>query len=341
MKRTILCAYFCLLFAFLLPFGAAYLKNEPASPSPAPPETTPDEPALDPVPPSPSPELPPAIGSVPVPATLRVQTAQGVTDMATEEYLLGVLAAEMPVDFGPEALKAQAVAARTYALYCAALGKHPDADVCTDFACCQAWMSQEALRRSWGENYDACRAAVEQALAETAGEYLEYGGEAIFAAFHSSSAGATESCGAVWGPRAYLPSVSSPETAADVPGYVSELHCGVLDLRDTLLAEHPEADFSGEPSAWVERIRRDESGRVEKALLGGVEVSGVELRRLFSLRSTAFTLEYTGEEFLFTVTGFGHGVGMSQYGAMVMGREGSSYRDILAHYYPGAELVRG
>ena len=107
-----------------------------------------------------------------------------------------------------------------------------------------------------------------------------------------------------------------------------------------ILSAYPEADFSGAESSWVGELHRDASGRVESAVLGGVSIPGKTLRGLFSLRSTAFTLAWTENGFLFTVTGYGHGVGMSQYGAAVMAREGADYRQILAHYYPGAALTR-
>ena len=105
-----------------------------------------------------------------------------------------------------------------------------------------------------------------------------------------------------------------------------------------MLYARPDADFTGDESEWIGEITHDESGRVASAVLGGEKLSGTELRSLFSLRSTAFTLEYTGSSFLFTVTGFGHGVGMSQWGAKALAEQGADYRAILAHYYPGTEL---
>ena len=237
-----------------------------------------------------------------------------------------------------EALKAQAVAARTYAMNCAAGKKHGDAQVCADYKCCQAWQDDAALREKWGVDYDMYIEKIRAAVAATEGQYLSYDGEAVFAAFHSSSAGATEASGSIWSERPYLISVSSPETEEDVPNFVSRVDCTELDFRDTLLSAHPEADFTGDASGWVGEISRDESGRVASVVLGGVSVSGTELRSLFALRSTAFELEYDGG-FHFTVTGYGHGVGMSQYGAKVMAEDGDDYRAILAHYYTGCELT--
>lgn len=271
------------------------------------------------------------------PETLRVLDGETVREMDMQDYLVGVVAAEMPADFAPEALKAQAVAARTYALYCRNTSRHENADVCTDYRCCQAYFDDGALRQNWGADYAARREKIAGAVAATDGDVLCFEGQAIFAAFHSSSAGFTEDCGAIWSELPYLVSVWSPESAETVPGYVSTRSFSPLDFRDTLLSARPQADFSGPPESWLGELTRDKSGRVESFTLGGERFSGVELRTLFSLRSTAFTLDYDGD-FRFTVTGFGHGVGMSQYGAEVMAEEGSDYREILAHYYPGTEL---
>ena len=271
--------------------------------------------------------------------TILVLCGGETREFTLEDYLLGVVAAEMPASFPDEALKAQAVAARTFALYCAAGGKHRPADICTDPGCCQAWIDGDRLRENWGADYEANLARIRQAVESTAGQVLVYEGEPVFAAFHSSSAGATEDSGAVWNPRPYLVSVSSPETAGDVPGYLSTLRCSPLDFRDVILSACPEADFSGPEESWIGALHRDASGRVESLELGGAALSGTELRRLFSLRSTAFTLEYAEGAFVFSVTGFGHGVGMSQYGAKVMAQNGADYIQILAHYYPGTTLA--
>jgi len=276
--------------------------------------------------------------SEPAAATLRVLHGDRVMLLPAEEYLIGVVAAEIPADFELEALKAQAVAARTYTLYCARTGKHPGADVCTDYRCCQAWRSEAALRDGWGEDYADKIRRIRCAVEGTAGELLRFRGEAVFAAFHSSSAGFTEDCGAIWSGLPYLVSVASPENADNVPNYVSHVFCTPSKLRDALLTACPEADFTAPPEGWLGELRRDESGRVAEAVIGGASFSGVKLRELFSLRSTAFELDYTNGVFHFTVTGFGHGVGMSQYGANVMAAGGADYREILAHYYPGTEL---
>ena len=351
MKRTILYAYIALMVAVGLPF-LANLGEQDAQESPGAVNPTPtaavDEapPSLLPleadVPPSPVPEPDaPMPADVSVPETLRVLTADGsIREMDTQDYLTGVVSAEMPPGFHSEALKAQAVAARTYALYCASFSKHGEAQVCTDYRCCQAWQSDEQLRTKWGEDYDANYEKIRSAVDLTYGEYLSAGGQPVFAAFHSSSASVTENSADVWSAVPYLVSVPSPETADDVPNYISTLRCSPIDFRDTVLSAHPEADFSGPEDQWVGELRRDGSGRVASVVLGGVEMSGIELRSLFSLRSTAFELTYDSSAFTFTVTGFGHGVGMSQYGADKMARQGADYVQILTHYYPGTTLVK-
>lgn len=335
MKKTVFLSYLALLLCFVLPLSR---RDRPAAAAPPPPVAE-EAAAL----PSPAPSAAPAESpspAAPAPETLRVLTAEGLREMRMQDYLPGVVAAEMPAAFPEEALKAQAVAARTYALYCAASGKHSGADVCTDPGCCQAWADEPALRERWGGEYDAWAEKCRSAVAATEGVYLSYKGAPVFAAFHAASAGATEDSGRVWEARPYLRSVPSPESADTVPDFVTTLRCSALDFRDTLLSAHPEADLTGAPETWLGELTRDESGRVDTVTLGGIPFRGTELRRLFSLRSAAFSLDWTGEGFLFTVTGSGHGVGMSQYGAAVMAEEGALYPEILAHYYPGTTLER-
>ena len=338
MKRTILCAYIALLIAVGLPFLANRPVRRPAPEGEANPTPTA---AVDEAP-SPAPASPPPDAAAPpAPETIAVLKKNGtVADMDMQDYLRGVVAAEMPASFHREALRAQAVAARSYAMYCASFAKHGAAQVCTDYACCQAWQSEEERRNKWGEDYEENEQIISSAVEATRGEYLAAGGAPVFAAFHSSSASRTENSADVWSAVPYLVSVESPETAEDVPNYISVVRCSPIDLRDTVLSAHPEADFSGPEEEWAGETRRDAGGRVASIELGGVSLDGKEVRRLFSLRSTAFTLSREDGGFTFTVTGFGHGVGMSQYGADKMARQGADYTEILAHYYPGTVLVR-
>lgn len=335
MKKNLIWSLAGLALLYLLPLVRPAAVAE-ALPSPRPAILA--APSLPPLPLAEGAETRPGEDALPAP-TLRLLCGGEVLELDAEEYLVGAVAAEMPASFPEDALMAQAVAARSYALYCRETGKHPEADLCADPGCCQAWRSEEELQAGWGEDYEQNLARVRQAVEGTRGLVLSFEGAPILAAFHSSSAGATEDCGAVWNPRPYLVSVSSPETASDVPGYCSMLRCAALDFRDVILSTCPEANFSAPPEDWIGETERDESGRVASITLGGVPLTGAKLRQLFSLRSTAFQLAYEDGFFVFSVTGFGHGVGMSQYGAMVLAREGSTWQEILAHYYPGTSLT--
>ncbi|MBR0207551.1 MAG: SpoIID/LytB domain-containing protein, partial [Oscillospiraceae bacterium] len=261
MKRTILCAYIALLVAVGLPFLANRITARASGGGG---EANPTPSAAVNEAPSPSPSPPPPESAAPgAPQTIAVLKKDGAIDeMDMQDYLRGVVSAEMPASFHPEALKAQAVAARSYAMYCASFAKHGEAQVCTDYACCQAWQSEDERKAKWGERYDENEQIIHAAVESTRGEYLAAGGAPVFAAFHSSSASRTENSADVWSAVPYLVSVESPETAEDVPNYVSVVRCSPIDFRDTVLSAHPEADFSGPEESWTGETRLDASGRV-------------------------------------------------------------------------------
>lgn len=272
-------------------------------------------------------------------SSIRLLSGDTVSEMSVFDYLTGVVAAEMPVSFEPEALKAQSVAARSYLRRAINSPKHEGADICADSACCQAYLSREQLKSSWGYKYEAYIKKIKDAVAATDGEYLSYDGAPALAAFHSSSDGATEDASALWSEVPYLKSVSSPETGDSVPNFVSTVECSEIDFRDTILYLRPEADMTGDASAWIGKTEHSSSGRVASVSIGGVSFTGSELRQLFKLRSTDFELSCKDGKFIFTVHGYGHGIGMSQYGANVMAKDGADYREILVHYYPSTVLV--
>lgn len=320
MKRNLIFSYTALLMTFLLPANRERIINTAELPVPD--------------------ETPTVINETEkrVPRRIKLLSGGEITETDTEDYIFHVVTAEMPAAFNDEALKAQAVAARSYAMWCVSASKHGEAEVCTDSGCCQAWQSDDAMKEKWGADYELYSKKIQSAVNATAGEYLSYDGQAVFAAFHSSSAGKTEASRAVWSELPYLVSVSSPETEANVPNYISVVECETLDFRDSILHDYPNADMTGEPENWIRETNYDASGRVQSVNIGGVEIPGTAIRTLFSLRSTAFETEYRDAVFRFTVTGYGHGVGMSQYGANVMAQNGSDYREILLHYYPGVEI---
>lgn len=264
-----------------------------------------------------------------------------VETVCMSDYLPGVLAGEMPALFETQALMAQAVAARTYILHRMQKGSanHPHADICNDPACCKAYVSVQQMQENWGSNFDSYYAKIAEAAANTDGQHLTYQGELIEAVFHSSSAGATEASGSIWNDRPYLVSVDSPESASDVPNYISQVSLSADLLKQQLRTKYPDLDFSADPNTWLSGLRHNDSGRVQSLQVCGTELSGAQLRSVLGLRSTAFTVDFADGTFTFTVTGYGHGVGMSQYGANVFAKQGLDYRQILAHYYPNTQLT--
>ena len=265
---------------------------------------------------------------------LRAKVGGTLQTVTMAEYLPGVLRAEMPPTFELEALKAQAVAERTYICYQMAKGAksvHPDADVCDDAACCSAYLSEADARKKWGDNFEAYEEKVQAAVAATDGAVALYGGEPIMAVFHSSSAGKTAACDDVWSAELpYLVSVESPETADSVPNYYSVRTFSRDEFKRIFTASHADADFSG---TWIKDRKENGSGRVESITVGDVSVTGGEMRNLYGLRSACFTVEMADDAVTFHVTGYGHGVGMSQYGAQELAKEGKTWQEILQWYY--------
>lgn len=268
---------------------------------------------------------------------LAVKNGDAVEIMALDVYLQGVVRGEMPASFELEALKAQAAAERTYIYYQLAAGRkeaHPNADVCTDPSCCNAWLSEEAAREKWGGDFDGWESRIEEAVAATDGQVALYDGQPILAVFHSSSAGKTAGAGDVWsGDMPYLRSVDSPEGEETVPNYYSAAEFTAAEAKALLAQAHPELTFSGGPDKWFGAVEKDESGRVGTVEVCGAPLRGVEVRRVFSLRSACFTIDAAADRVTFRVTGYGHGVGMSQYGANELARQGRTWQEILLWYY--------
>ena len=270
---------------------------------------------------------------------VRLQTKEGpIVELNMADYLWGVVAAEMPASFEEEALAAQACAARTYTAVLQNSSKHPDADICGDSACCQAYIERSAAEARWGLNAREYGEKIDRAVARTDGLGVLYEGKPIQALFFSSAPGKTVDAVEVWGnPVAYLKSVDSPE-GDEVPNYRTRTALGAEEVRALTLEAYPGADLSGDPAGWFGQASRNEGGTVISIPLGGVTLTGGQARSLFSLRSACFTVAWDGGQFVFDVTGYGHGVGMSQYGANAMAKSGSSFEDILTWYYTGAEV---
>ncbi len=272
--------------------------------------------------------------------TITVLLGEELVPMELNCYIWGVLAAEMPATFEKEALKAQAVAARTYTLKKVNAGNtaHPEADICGDFRCCQAYISPERAAENWGDNAPLYREKLRQAVVETGTEVLLHDGALISAFFHSSTSGSTLDSGQVWMQSLpYLQPVESPE-GDEVPNYHSTAVISAQEVKQTVLSAYSKADLSGPPETWFQSVETGPGGSVVSITIGGIPMKGEVARSLFNLRSSAFTVSATPDEVTFYATGFGHGVGMSQYGANAMAFAGKDYKEILTHYYTGVTL---
>lgn len=268
-----------------------------------------------------------------------------VRSMGLELYTLLATGAEMPASYELEALKAQAVAARTLAVNkqqrggCGVGGEGKSADVCTRYDSCQAYRSLDSYKEGWGDAYATNMAKLVQAVNETQGQILTYDGEAIITFFHSTSGGTTETVQNVFSQTLpYYQTVSSPGEEW-APRYTGEVRLSRAEFARTVNAAYGEASLSAAGlEGQVEILGHTDSGRVDDIRLGGVTLRATKLRALLGLNSTNFTVAYEGEDIVFSTKGYGHGIGMSQTGADAMAMRGSGYQEILAHYYVGTEL---
>lgn len=261
-----------------------------------------------------------------------VLTGETTTEMELEDYLLGVLLAEMPVSFGEEALKAQAVVARTYTLRCCTKGgNHTSAAVCTESTCCQGYLSP--LRYIQQGGTAAQLEKLRLALRQTAGQVVCYDEELILAPYFSCSGGSTESALAVWGQDyPYLRPVESPGEEQAV--YFTDQKEFSIEEFENLM----DISLTGVPGTWFGVITYTQGGGVKTADICGVSYPGTEVRKRLDLRSTVFTFAASEDKIVVYTRGHGHRVGLSQYGADAMAASGKDYRSILSHYYPGTTI---
>lgn len=261
-----------------------------------------------------------------------------VIDISLSDYLKGVLIGEMPVTFELEALKAQAVVARTYTLYKIknANTRHVGgALMCDDINCCQAYKTKDYAMASWDDDVEMEKwAKIEKAVCDTSGEVILYSGELINAFFHANSGGKTENVKYLWS-KVEIPYLIS------VPGNEVDLHQDSISFTK---AEFKEAIKSLVPNynenSKIEIKDYTGSGRVNKLIIDGVEIEGTALRSLTNIKSTNFRIEESGDTLTFYTIGYGHGVGMSQEGANQMALNGADYITIIKHYYTGVEVSK-
>lgn len=259
--------------------------------------------------------------------TIAVLMEDGVKNMDIEEYVLGVLLGELPGDFETEAIKAQAVAARTFALYRKERQMvHQDADVCTQSICCQAYMDPSGYIANGGTADVVSK--MRQCVQATKSEVLFYRGELIDATYFSSTGGRTEDAQAVWG--SFVP-------------YLQSVVSGEIENPQTICFS--KKDFCTALGLPVDEVRVDApiyttGGGLENVLINGISFTGTQLRQSLGLRSTQITFTVDKDSVQITTNGYGHRVGMSQYGAEAMATRGSNYKKILKHYYSGVTIGR-
>ncbi len=268
-----------------------------------------------------------------------------VNTIDIREYLVGAVAAEVSPNSHPEALKAQAVACYTYALYVRNIQKkNPDenlggADISDSSAVHQGYYTKEMRASKWGEKADGYEKKISTAVDAVLGYYLSFSGEPILAVYHAVSAGKTQSADDLWGtPLAYLKSVASPSDKLS-PDYH---HTVVFSAEEfAKIAESLDGvELPDNESKWIGKTETNGAGYVESVEIGGTKIKGSAVRSAFSLRSSAFTVEYSDSGFTFKTYGYGHGAGMSQHGADYMARQGSNWQEILSHYYSGVEILK-
>nr|WP_241211391.1 stage II sporulation protein D [Amphibacillus jilinensis] len=261
----------------------------------------------------------------------RSETDQ-VESVPLEQYVISVVASEMPADFELEALKAQALAARTYIVqYLMATGSLDSDKTITDTVQHQVYRSEEELKALWGADFNWKYEKISEAVTVTTGEILTYNDALITPAFFSTSNGKTENAQDYWeNELPYLISVDS-EWDKDSPRFLDQKSIPIDEVEQSLgITIH---EIVSSP-----RMTYTESDRVQTVELGGQVFTGREIREKLDLKSTDFTIEQKDDHLVFTTKGFGHGVGMSQYGANGMAKEGKDYSDIVLHYYQGVDI---
>ena len=255
-----------------------------------------------------------------------------IEEIALEDYIVGVVAAEMPASFELEALKAQAVASRNYTYKKLETNKDKEYDV-IDTTANQVYKSIEQLKDEWKLSYVKNINKIRQAVSETMGEYATYNGEVIGLFYFSTSNGYTEDAVNVFNEDVpYLKSVSSPWDLKENPNYEKEIKFKKIDFCKKIEVQCNNITISN--------IKRDKSNRITQITINGHEYNGRDLYNKLKLRSTDFEISIDNDDVIFKTKGYGHGVGMSQYGANGMAKEGKNYKEILTHYYQGTTVKK-
>lgn len=282
-----------------------------------------------------------------LPPVQQTDTADNLTVLNTEtnetfeitfkEYLFGVVAAEMPMSYEDEALKAQTVAAYTYTLYSISKNKNEKYDISTDSSTAQGYISREKARENWSDKADEYEKRLDDIISSVEGEYLCFDTSPIMAVYHAISGGKTESAENVWGDKiSYL---TPKESLGDLlcNDYLSSVTLSSDDLKAAL---KDKCEFSGDPANYIGEITKTDSGYVKEIKIGSAVLSGADVRKALNLRSANFDVTYQDDNFVFSVRGYGHGVGLSQNGANYMAQQGNTYTEILNWYYSGCTIEK-
>lgn len=348
MKRYLILCLCLFLLMFLIPFFSMGAKPQdgvsPSSLSDSQPSSPSAESAADS-------QAPVSSGETPV---LTVYDEFKILDKKTgeilvvpdQEFVYGAVVTEMLPSFETEALKAQAVAAYTH--FCKLRAEEraepsddlKGADFAADVSGWEYYVSKSQMQDRWGDQFDAYYQKVQEAVDAVYGEVLEYDGELIVSAYHAISGGNTEAAEDIFGGALdYLVPVPSPGDLL-APNYQTTAEFSAEEFEAIAKERWPDITLEGEPATWVGEAEKTDSGTVLSIQIGSKAAEGQDVRAAFSLRSADFDLLYTQNQFVFTVRGYGHGVGMSQYGAEYMAEQGSDYKQILSWYYPGTSLIQ-
>ena len=255
-------------------------------------------------------------------------------DMSVNDYLIGAVASEMPASFHTEALKAQAVACMSYMMWVKSNADNAEYDITSDPATHQGYLTEDEMKNKWGDKYESYRGKISDAVSAVQGQYLTYEGEAILALFHAISPGMTQNSDDVWeSPLPYIKPVTAPGDTIS-PDFDSQVSVSCRKIREIFSIDSQVKD-----SELIDIFTLSDSSFIKEIPTGTKTASAGDIASKLGLKSPYFTAEYKEGNYIFSVKGYGHGLGMSQYSADYMARQGSTYDEILAHFYKGTTLV--
>lgn len=260
-------------------------------------------------------------------------SANKTVNLETFDYIVGAVASEMPASYETEALKAQTVACYSYMLWVRENSDNAEYDITNDPSTHQGYLTEDEMKERWGDKYESYKAKIEDAVSAVYGKYMTYNDEVILALFHAISPGKTQNSEEVWeAPLPYIKSKSAPGDSLS-PDFDSTVTVPCAKIRELFSIKDSIKD-----SELIDIFSLSDTGFIKEIKLGNKTVSAGDLASKLSLRSPYFTAEYKEGSYIFKVKGYGHGLGMSQYSADYMARQGSSFEEILKHFYSDIEI---